>query len=534
VEPDAGISTLRDYLTVLWRRKWIVLQAVVLVPLAAALLSARQAPVYSASAGVLINPENLPANLAGVYDPTQLNAARTVQTEAELARVPEVARRTVEAAGLNGWSASDVLGVSSVTTGADSDILTFSVRHTDPDVTAKVATEYARQFTLYRLELETRALKAAREAAQARIEALEESGDTDSALYESLVEQQQRLETMESLQTSRAVLVRPATGAAQIEPRPLKNAIIGLALGLVLGVGLAFLWEALDSRVRSAEGVGKHIRLPLLGRIPQPPRALRKEQRLVMLDDPNGPQAEAFRILRARFELANIDIGARSVMVTSGVEKEGKSTTVANLAVALARAGRRVTLVDLDLRSASLHRFFEIPAQPGITDVVLGRVPLARALAPVDLGDLVAGEDNPMVGQGNGYAGTFKERRLEVLPAGSLPSSAGEFIARLPLRRILSDLRKRSDIVLIDGPPLLRVGDAIAASSGVDALLVVARLNVIRGPMLEDLGRILRTSPARKLGVIILGADLERGYEYLAYPYEGRRSPSEVSVSPPR
>jgi Mrp family chromosome partitioning ATPase/capsular polysaccharide biosynthesis protein len=527
MEPYAATSTLRHYLNVVWRRKWVVLQAVLLVPLAAALFSARQPAVYSASAGVLISPQNLPANLEGVFDPTQQNAPRAVQTQAELARVPEVAQRTVEAAGLEGWSAADVLGVSSVATGLDSDILTFSVRYTDQELTARLATEYARQFTRYALELDTRALKAARQAAQVRIEALESAGDTDSPLYASLVEQQQRLETMESLQTSRAILVRPATGAVQVEPRPMRYAVMGVALGLVLGLGLAFLWEALDPRVRSAEAVTSRLGLPLVGRIPQPPRRFRKSERLVMLDDPNGPHAEGFRILRTSFELANIETGARSVMVTSAVEKEGKSTTVANLALALARAGRRVTLVDLDLRRGSLHRFFGVSDRPGITDVALSelsvkflpalaRVALSDAIVRVNLGDPVAASD--------GRAHGLSEGRLDLLPSGSPLANPGEFVARLPLGLILDSLQQRSDIVLIDGPPLLRVGDAIAASSGVDALLVVARLNVIRRAMLDDFGRVLRSSPAAKLGLIVAGADVEGGYEYLTYPYEHRKA----------
>ena len=510
VEQGPETSTLRDYLNVLWRRKWIVLQAVLIVPIVAVLISLREPALYHASAGVLLTTQNLPANLEGVYDPTQVNVSRLAATQAELARVPEVARQTVAAAHLSGWSASDLLGVSSVAPSEESDILTFTVTYEDPALATRLATEYARQFTLYRLKLDAETLKAARAAAEDRIAALEAAGQTSSPVYRSLVEQRQRLEIMESLLAPRAVLVRPATGAAKVQSKLARNLVLGLALGLVLGVGVALLWETLDSRIRSADAVTRRIRLPLLGRIPRPPRKVRKRQRLVTLEDPDGPHAEGFRILRTNFEFANIDIGARSVMMTSAVEKEGKSTTVANLAIALAGAGRRVTLVDLDLRSASLHHFFGFDAHPGLTDVALGDVPISDALKSVDLGDSGATKIGHALPGGE----------LHVLPSGSPTSNPGEFVARLPLRRILERLYEQSDIVLIDGPPLLRVGDAVAMSSGVDALIVVARLNVVRDRMLDDLSRVLRSSPATKLGVIVAGADVEGVYGYLTYPYE--------------
>jgi succinoglycan biosynthesis transport protein ExoP len=515
VEEGVGTSTLRDYVDVLWRRKWIVLQAALIVPLVAALVSPTQSTEYRASAGVLLSAQNLPANLEGIFDPTQQNDTRFAATQAELARVPEVANRAVKAAGLEGWSGSDLLGISSVSANPDSDILTFSVTNADPGLATRLANEYARQFTAYRLELDAGMLKAARTSAEERLAALEAAGQVDSPVYHSLTEQRQRLETMESLLAPRAVLVRPATGATRGEAPLTRNVILGLTLGIVLGIGLAFVWEALDSRVRSAEAVTRRLGLPLLGRIPEPPRRLRKAHRLVMHDDPNGPHAEGFRILRTNFEFANIATAARSVMLTSAVEKEGKSTTVANLALALATAGRRVTLIDLDLRSASLHRFFDLEARPGLTDVVLEDISIYAALKSVEIADSVAT---------SALSAEYRlpKGRLDVLPSGSPVSNPGEFVARLPLAWFLDELYERSDIVLIDGPPLLRVGDAMAVSSRVDALLVVTRLNVLREPMLNDLGRILRSSPAAKLGLIVAGADLERGYGYLSVPYEHR------------
>ena len=150
--------------------------------------------------------------------------------------------------------------------------------------------------------------------------------------------------------------------------------MLGLMLGIVLGLGLAFVVDALDTRVRSANEVGERLGLPQLARVPPPPKGFAKDDRLVMLAQPTGTNAEAFRMLRTNLDFADARerSGARTILVTSAVEQEGKSTTAANLAIAEARAGRRVALVDLDLRVPYLDRFFGLLHAEGITDVALG------------------------------------------------------------------------------------------------------------------------------------------------------------------
>ncbi len=216
-----------------------------------------------------------------------------------------------------------------------------------------------------------------------------------------------------------------------------------------------------------------------------------------MLTEPHSIHAEPYRVLRTNLDFFNLEHGARTIMVTSAVAAEGKSTTVANLAIALSRAGQRVVLVDIDLRRPSISKFFGFGDRVGLTDVALGR---AR-LAPVDVHhDL--GEDE--TGQGN----------LEVLTTGSLPRDTGEFVSGVELPKVIDELRKRADVVLIDSPPLFAVADAITLAGKVDGIIVLTRLGVVRRRMLEELRRVLSSIPAAKLGFVVTEANLEAQSKY--------------------
>jgi non-specific protein-tyrosine kinase len=511
-EEARPVSALPDYLGLLWRRKWLILQAIIVVPLVAVLLARREAPVYEASAQVLLNRQNLAASLTNIDDPAFWDPERALATQAALARVPEVARSVVEAAGVD-MSPADFLGSSSVTASQDTDLLTFSVVGSDPALPPRLATEYAQQFTEYRRELDTRALKSAQQAAHERIAELEAAGQQDSQLYGSLVQKEQQLSAMEALQTERAVLVRPATGAGQIKPSPMRHGIIGLALGVVLGLVLAVLWETLDTRVHSAQRIRERLGLPLLGRIPQSPRHLRRNDELIMLAAPDEPRAEAFRMLRTSLELAMFGRHARTIMITSAIPDEGKSLTAANLAVALAQTGKRVALVDIDLRAASLARLFGVDDhEAGLTNVVLGRVNLDEAIVSVPVGK----SDLAVPATGNGHGDI--ERTLHVLPSGPLPPNPGDFVASENAIAILKELGRRADVVLIDTAPLLIAGDAMTLSTHVDALMLVTRLNVLRSHMLDELDRILEASPVTKLGFVVTGAKGNEPYTDIRYP----------------
>jgi Mrp family chromosome partitioning ATPase/capsular polysaccharide biosynthesis protein len=507
---------------------WVIVLTVVLVQLAVVFFTLRQSDLFEASAEVLLSRQSLAATLTDTQDPlASQEAERVSQTEADLARVPQVAEQVVGATGI-AITPEQLLAASSVSPKRDSDLLVFKVSDGDPERASSLATAYARAFTRYRRELGTIAYRRARRGLETRIATLRAERPRRTRLIADLVEKVQELRTLEALQIGNTYVVRSAGGAAQVRPTPRRNGILGLALGLVLGIGLGFLREALDTRVRSAEEIAERLGLPLLARLPEPPRRLRSDIGLVMLAEPTGSHAEAFRMLRTNIEFANLDRGARTIMVTSALEAEGKSTTVANLAVACARAGKRVALVDLDVRRPFLDRFFRLGGLPGITDVVLGHVELEDAIAHVSVADGEhAGRERAA---GNGTASV--EGVMDVLASGPLPPDAGEFVATKAITDILQRLRERYELVLVDAPPLLHVGDAMTLAAKVDGLLLVSSLRLARRQVLAELRRILQTLPALKLGVVVAAAQLEKGADYASADYYLRSQPRPASREP--
>ncbi|HET6600403.1 MAG TPA: division plane positioning ATPase MipZ [Gaiella sp.] len=524
-----GLRALR----ILRQGWWIILLATAAVAGIAYYQSSREQPLYSASSTVLLKYQNLASGLTGIQDLSTVyqDPQRVAQTQTQIAMSPDVAERVVQSAKVPGLTPGAFLGSANVTAATDSDTLLFTNTYTDPETATRLATIHAKEYIQHRRELDTASLVAARKELEGRIEELKSTGFEGSPLVSQLVENEQALRTMEALQTANASLLRPASGAAQIQPRTERAVVLGVVLGLMLGIGLAFARDALDTRVRSSTEIADRLETTLLARLAAPPRRIRRKQRLVMMASPHSAQAEAFRMLRANLEFVNLDRGARSILVTSALEREGKSTTVANLAVALARAGQKVALVDLDLRRPAIGRFFGIPAtHPGVTDIVAGGSTLEQALMEVSR-DPRRREDAPHVG--NGTAATDTGGVLNVLTSGPVPRDPGEVVKDKRLTAMLDQLERSFDFVLVDTPPLLSVGDAMALSAQVDAMITVARLRMLRRGTLDELARSLETCPTIKLGVVVTEAEVDPGYGYGGYAYHSTAKETEWVAVPP-
>ena len=517
---------LREYLQIIRRRKWIVLQALIIVPLAAVAFSLRQASVYQASADVLLRDQTLPSTLAGISasNPYAYSSSpyTSIYTSLQVAGLPALAHRVQTALRKQGISSRGSLGVAEVGT---TNVIRFTSTAGDPAIAAATATTYARQFTIYNQQLDTSSITKAIAGLEKRITSLRATGTRQSRSEASALQAKVgQLQTLQALQTSSAVVVRQAAGAAKIRPTPKKYGVLGLGLGLLLGIGLAFLRDAFDTKLRSAHHIGALLKMPSLGRVPPPPRRLERDKQLVMLADPTSAQADAFRRLRMNLEFVSIGKPSQVTLFTSALAEEGKSTTLANLGIAMALAGKSVALVDLDLHRPMLSKFFRLDdSQPGISSVVLGLADLDEALVPVrpdtHLSELEQRARNGHRVNGNRPVGApgSEAGTLLVLPTGVLPPDPGEFVGLESVRHIVAALRDRVDVVLIDAPPLLAVGDGLTIAGFADAMVTVVRSDLARRPATGELGAMLARLPAAKLGFVLCGEAGLDGKPYYAY-----------------
>jgi receptor protein-tyrosine kinase len=302
--------------------------------------------------------------------------------------------------------------------------------------------------------------------------------------------------------TGSVALVTPAqTPVSPSSPKPAQDALLGLAAGLALGLGAAFLRDSLDDKLASKEAAEHAGGAPVLAMTPMVPSWRRQQPLVVVVAEPRSPAAESYRSLRTSLQFVRQEGQLRSIVVTSPGADEGKTATLANLGVVFAQAGERVVLVSCDLRRPRIGAFFELDETDGLTSVLIGERTLEQVLLPVPGHDW-----------------------LSLLPAGPVPPNPAELLDGAGTRDILADLRKRFDLVLIDSPPVLPVTDAAILSRHADATLMLAAAGQTRP---GDLHRAVEKLD--QVGTKILGLVLNKvtrqtgrtyGYSYRYKPYQ--------------
>jgi capsular exopolysaccharide synthesis family protein len=505
---------LGDYLRILRRRKWYVICTAILVAVLAVAFSVQEQKAYAAHSQVLLNRQDLANALTGTQNPSFAeDPARYAATQASLARSDTVATLAIRAAKVSGRTATGLLQESSVTPDATADVLDFSVQDRNPTAAARLVNAYANAFVTYQVQVEAAALFRARRELGLRLSNMSKHNPN----FPQLAAQEQQLHTMQLLQSRDTVLSHPTAGA-QIRPRPTRDGLLGLGFGILIGLGFAFAAEALDRRVRTVEEIEEELRIPLLANLPSPPR--RSRGGITMFDDPGSPYAESMRRLATNIVLSNPDRLVRTVMFTSALQQEGKSTTLANLGVALAAVGNRVVLVDLDLRRPSLASLFGVHRLTGLTDVTVGRTPLEEALFPVQLAAYETAESGLDASEPRSHGS------LHLLPTGPLPLGPGEFVASDALaERVLIPLREQFDYVLVDSPPAGVVGDAMRLAARLDGVVAVTRLGLVNRTALNDLKRQLAAIPTSALGIVVTGGRSPVAAGYARYAQYTQRDP---------
>jgi capsular exopolysaccharide synthesis family protein len=532
--------SLSDYFGVIARRKWIVLLVTVLMTVSAVAYSKNQTPKYQATSELLSPISVTSSSKSGISWSVQnaplastLKIANLVLTGKPdpLPSLPPdviVNKPDFPPHASGGMDAQELYNATSVVPNATSDGIDFTVTASDPLLAERLATAWAQTYGNY---VTYQNIQQTAEKFISFDVQLHPSFYTTGAKDPKLVPAcsppgplcltQAQVDTINGqeagprnalLSAPRPPDVRTAANATQTQPQTTRNTILGLVLGLVLGVILAFLQDLLDKRIRTADEVGRRLRVPLLASIPTPPRSLR-EYPLVLLaprGGAQGPSAEAFRIAKLNLGTVMRANRAKAVMFVSAADSEGTSRTVANMAVALARSGSHVVLIDANMRRPAIDRFFGLDDRTGLSDILSGHGDLADALTIVDVG----GEQPDDAGT-NGRAVTGG--LLEVLPAGPTPADAADLLESRMMSELLGELRGRADIVLIDAPPMLPVTDAMMLGSKVDGVIVVARARLASRPHMVALARALDACAAPTLGFLFTGVAVSEENEYGGY-----------------
>ncbi len=446
---------LRDYLRIL-RRNWVLILVLTLAGIAGgATYSLLQTPQYEATTKVFVSA----ASADSVSDLSAGNSytQQIVRSYAEIVTTGLVLDPVISELGLD-TSAHDLAEQVTASVTLNTVIVDITVADADPALAADIANAIAKHL----------------------IDAVPELTPANS---------------------DGVVPVKvTVTQVAQVpddpvSPRVALNILLGALVGLALGIGMAVLRSVLDQRVRGQRDVEIVTDRPILGAIAFDPKA--KERPLIVHDDPLSPRAESFRSLRTNLQFVDMGSERRSFVVTSSVEGEGKSTTTANLAIALRDSGLSVCVVEGDLRRPKLVDYLGLEGAVGLTDVLIGKVKLTDALQ------------------------TWGRNNLFVLPAGQIPPNPSELLGSAAMAKLLRDLEAEFHLVLVDAPPLLPVTDGAILSKQTSGAIVVAAAGRTQRTQLEGALRALESVDARVHGIVLTmmptrGPD---AYDYGAYGY---------------
>jgi capsular exopolysaccharide synthesis family protein len=271
-------------------------------------------------------------------------------------------------------------------------------------------------------------------------------------------------------------------------PSVIRNLALGLILGLFLGFGLAVLRHVLDTKVQSEEDVRRLTKTPILGAVPVDLEVPRHP--VILRSEPNSVSSESVRRLRTNLQFVDVVNRAKSVVISSSIGDEGKSTIAINLAVAFADTGARVILIDADLRRPSIAQYIGIEGNVGLTTVLIGRADVEDIVQP------------------------FGTSTLNVLPTGPIPPNPSELLGSPAMAGLLDRLTATYDIVLLDSPPLLPVTDAAVLSKLAGGLLIVVGADRIHRPQLQETLVSLETAGSNVFGIVLNKTDPKNQARY--------------------
>jgi len=490
---------LRSVAKVLRRRWLLIALCTVLLPAAAVAFSHTQEKQYTARAGLLFRDPGFAETLFGssVLIPSN-DANRDAATNTDLLNQPIVAAATARALG-GGISSDRIQNEVSASSQGQSDIVEVTATDHNPGLAARIANTYAQQFIALRQAADRQKINEGEQLLLQDYQGLspvERQGPRGTDLRGRI----DKLQALASIQTGNAELTQPAdVPTSPTSPKPVRNGVLGALLGLLVGVGAAFVVERLDRRIREPEELVEIFGRPVLGTIPDS-RSIAKSKAARSI---SPLDAEAFRMLRASLHYFEADASVRSVVVTSPSPGDGKTTIAWNLAAAAAGVGSRVLLIEADLRHPMLaSRMPRIP-EAGLSELLAGHAEFDDVAEQVVVMEAMNGDG--------------VDRTMEVVTAGQIPPNPVDLLESARMERLLDEVQREYDFVVIDTPPLAAVSDAIPLIRQVSGVIVVGRLGKTTRHAVARLRDQLDHLGASTLGVVVNGA---RGAE-VSYGYYG-------------
>jgi capsular exopolysaccharide synthesis family protein len=481
-----GHRDIRSYIRTIWRWKLLIILLVVGAPVVAYVVEHGKPKNYRSTTTIAFTQSTGNANFT--LPSGSVYSAGNVQAIAQLITTPAVA--TIAGQLMKpAVDGSTIVGDISASANPETDFITITANTGSPTEAADVANAFARALNVN----ENAEAKATINSAIATYKREIARITPTNPNYQSL--EQQLLAAQSAKKT-------PSNGISQIDPaspndvatgpHPKRAAELGLVIGILLAFGAVMLLESLDRRLRSPDELEELTKLPLLSVVA--PSAFDGELETTPIDE------EAFQTLRTSLTYFTIDKKVESVLVTSPGEQEGKSTVAVRLALACARAGLDVVLVDADLRRAGATSKLGLKPNIGLGLVLAEERPVNSALVEWPMGPSDTG-------------------RLRVLPAGPTPPNPASLISSDAMRSLIGTLEDQSDLVIIDTPAALAVSDAVPLMQSVSGIVLIARMNRSSRDTVRRLQKIIVSAHGRLLGAVATGVSSGPGYEKYSQEY---------------
>jgi capsular exopolysaccharide synthesis family protein len=513
---------IRRYFDVIKRWSWLVFLCVLLAGAAAYLISSSMTPIYRAVSRYLI--DEAPGSTSSANEYSQLLTEQILaQTYVEIATTRPILEETIIRLGLP-FSPTQLASMVSVSAPTDRQIMVISVEDTDADRAAAISNTIGEVFveknqerdnlryaepirnwqermTVITEDINELEIALNRfgepdtvedEAARARLQQqLNEAQLRYTEAFNSLIE----LQRDEAKESSNIVLLESAIpNYNPVSPRTIINTTIAALLGGMVALGVIFLVEYLDVTVKNQDQIQVDTGLPTLGAIAKI-KVSKPSEGLVTYHSPRDPLSEAYRVLRTNLGFSAIDSDLSSIVITSASPGEGKSTTAANLGVVMAQAGKRVIIIDSDLRRPTQHSFFDLTNSHGLTTALLDNVSPPTT-----------------------HLKNTKVRGLRVLTSGPIPPNPAEILSSQRMGQLIIDLSEEADVLLFDTPPVLSVTDAAVLAPQTEGTLFVVQVGETRRDTLVQAVNRIRSSNAQVLGVLLNRIKPSHG-SYYYYQY---------------